>query len=419
MLLLSLIPKLLPLLALITLALATTEDLYKILGLDKSCSERDLKKAYKTLSKKFHPDKSGGDEKKFLEVAEAYEALSEPTTRKIYDQYGHDGLANHKRGGQGGGQGHDPFDLFSRFFGGGGHFGGGAGSGVRRGPDMDVRLNFPLRDFYNGRDMEFTLEKQQICEDCEASGSEDGQVENCNKCGGRGIIVQKHMLAPGMFQQVQMHCDQCGGQGKIIKHKCKVCGGAKVVKKPVTLTASVERGVPKGHKLVFEGEAEEHPDHVAGNLNVYVNELDPNFDEEDPSRNDGTFFRRKGEDLYWKEVLSLREAWMGEWTRNVTHLDGHVVQLSRKRGEVIQPGQIDSIKGEGMPTFQEGHVHEHDHEVEEFGKLFVEYVVVLPDEMESGMEKEFWAIWEKWRKKKGVNLQQDSGRPASSIKDEL
>ena len=419
MLLLSLISKLLPLVALVTLALAVTEDLYKILGLDRSCSDRDLKKAYKTLSKKYHPDKSSGDEKKFLEVAEAYEALSDSTTRKIYDQYGHDGLASHKRGGQGGGHGHDPFDLFSRFFGGGGHFGGGGGSGVRRGPDMDVRLNVPLRDFYNGRDMEFSLEKQQICDDCDGTGSEDGQVETCSKCGGRGMIVQKHMLAPGIFQQVQMGCDQCGGQGKTIKHKCKVCGGLKVVRKPVTLTASVEKGIPKGHKLVFENEADEHPDHVAGNLNVYVMELGPQLDEADESRNDGAFFRRKEQDLYWKEVLSLREAWMGDWTRNITHLDGHVVQLSRERGEIVQPNQVETLKGEGMPTWQGGHVHEHDHDLEEFGRLFVEYVVVLPDQMESGMEKEFWAVWEKWRKKHGVNLGDDLGRPAFTVKDEL
>ena len=419
MLLLSLLSKLLPLIALIALALAANEDLYKILGLDKTCSDRDLKRAYKSLSKKYHPDKATGDEKKFLEIAEAYEALSDPTTRKIYDQYGHDGLANHKRGGQGGGHAHDPFDLFSRFFGGSGHFGGGGGSGVRRGPDMDVRLNVPLRDFYNGRDMEFTLEKQQICDDCEGTGSEDGQVDPCSKCRGQGMIVQKHMLAPGIFQQVQMACDQCGGQGKTIKHRCKVCSGNKVIRKPVTLTASVEKGIPKGHKLVFENEADEHPDHVAGNLNVYVMELEPTLDEQDQSRNDGTFFRRKDQDLYWKEVLSLREAWMGEWTRNVTHLDGHVVQLSRKRGEVVQPNQVDSLRGEGMPTWQDGHVHEHDHDAEEFGRLFVEYVVVLPDQMERGMEKEFWAVWEKWRKKHGVNLGADIGRPPVVVKDEL
>src|ERR1700742_4717749 len=112
MLLLQLLSRLLPIFALLTAALAA-EDLYRILGLDKSCSDRDLKAAYRKLSKKYHPDKATGDEKKFIEVTEAYEALSDSTTRKIYDQYGHEGLENHKRGaGAGGGHGHDPFDLF-------------------------------------------------------------------------------------------------------------------------------------------------------------------------------------------------------------------------------------------------------------------------------------------------------------------
>lgn len=415
MLLLRLLSQGLTLLALSSLALATTEDFYKILGLDKSCDDRDLKRAYRTLSKKFHPDKASGDETKFLAVAEAYEALSDPTTRKIYDQYGHDGLSQHKNGGRQ--QGGDPFDLFSRFFGGGGHFGGN--SGVRRGPDMDVRLNVPLSSFYNGHDTEFTIEKQGICEECEGSGSADGQVETCNKCGGRGAYVQKHMLAPGIFQQVQMQCDQCGGQGKSIKHKCKVCGGSKVVRRQTTLTATIEKGMPKGSKIVFESEADEHPDYVAGNLNVYIYETEPEVSQDPGFRHDGTFFRRKDNDLYWKEVISLREAWMGEWSRNITHLDGHTVHLSRKRGEVVQPSQVDTVTNEGMPTYHHGHTHEHDHEADEFGKLYIEYVVVLPDQMESGMEKEFFSLWEKWRKKSGVDLHADSGRPATPVKDEL
>ncbi|KIV77847.1 hypothetical protein PV11_09626 [Exophiala sideris] len=421
MLLFQLLSHLLPLLVLVTCALAASEDLYKILGLDKSASERDLKKAYRTLSKKYHPDKTTGDEKKFLEVTNAYETLSDATTRKIYDQYGHEGLESHKRGGGGGGQHHDPFDLFSRFFGGGGHF-GGSQQGVRRGPDLEVRLHVPLRDFYTGRDTEFTIEKQQICDECEGSGSADGVVETCDKCSGRGIVIQKHMLAPGIFQQVQMACDGCGGKGKTIKHKCKVCGGNKVTRGPTTLTASIERGMPKSHRLVFESEADEHPDHVAGNLYVYVMESDPVISEDEGQRTDGVFFRRKDDDLYWKEVLSLREAWMGGWTRNLTHLDGHVVQLSRQRGEVVQPGHVESVKGEGMPKYHAGHVHEHDdQDGEEFGNLHIEYHVILPDQMESGMEKEFWGVWEKWRNKKGVDLLKDSGRPAPAVrvKDEL
>lgn len=420
-----LLTRLLPFLSLLALVLsATTQDLYKILQLDKSCNERDLKRAYRTLSKKYHPDKSTGDEQKFLEVAEAYEALSDPTTRKIYDQYGHDGLANHKRGG-GGQQQHDPFNLFSQFFGGGG---GRQQQGVRRGPDMEVRLKVPLRDFYTGKDVHFNLEKQQICDTCSGSGSADGHVETCSKCNGRGIVIQKHMLAPGMFQQIQTHCDKCGGQGKTIKKPCKTCNGAKVVRKQVELVAEIEAGMSSGHRLVFENEAEEHPDHVAGNLYVVLAELEATIDMADSedgrmSRRDGTFFRRKERDLYYKEVLSLREAWMGEWTRNLTHLDGHIVQLSRKRGEVVQPSQVETVSGQGMPIWQDGHVHEHEEQQESHGRLFVEYAVVLPDQMESGMEKEFWAIWEKWRRKNGVDLLADSGRPVvevgGSAKDEL
>ena len=415
----SLFSTLAVLLLLSTLILAATEDYYNLLGLSKTASDHEIKRAYRTLSKKYHPDKNPNNSSahaKFVEVAEAYEALSDSNLRKIYDQYGHEGLKQHQQGQRGGGEHHDPFDLFSRFFGGGGHF--GHGGGQRRGPDMEVRMQLPLRDFYNGRETEFTVEKQQICEDCEGSGSADGVVETCQKCGGRGAVIQKHMLAPGIFQQVQMQCDGCGGKGKSIKHACPVCGGARVVRRPVTLTAVIEKGMPKGTRLKFENEADESPDYVAGDMILTLKEQEPKLSEEESARTDGTFFRRKDNDLWWKEVLSLREAWMGGWTRNLTHLDGHVVRLSRERGQVMQPGQVDTVKGEGMPIYHEGHLHEH-HDGDEFGKLYVEYVVVLPDQMEKPMEKDFWALWEKWRLKKGIDLGKDSGRPSAAPHDEL
>ncbi|WEW57878.1 DnaJ- protein scj1 [Emydomyces testavorans] len=390
------------------------EDYYRILGVDKSASERDIKRAYRTLSKKYHPDKNPGNDsahQKFVDIAEAYDVLSTPSTRKIYDKYGHEGLKQHKQGG--GKPNHDPFDLFSRFFGGGGHYGH---SGQRRGPDMEVRLHIPLRAFYNGKEADFHVEKQQICDTCEGSGSADGKVDTCGQCGGRGVVLQKHMLAPGIFQQVQMHCDKCGGKGQAIRNPCPVCEGKRVVRKQVSLTANIERGMGKGTKLVFENEGDESPDWVAGDLIAVLMEDDPELGQDDAERTDGTFFRRKGKDLFWKEVLSLREAWMGGWTRNLTHLDGHIVQLGRKRGEVVQPLTVESVKGEGMPVWHEGHLHEHDNG-EDFGNLYVEYTVVLPDQMEKGMEKDFFALFEKWRKKNGVDLQKDAGRPFS--KDEL
>lgn len=357
--------------------------------------------------------------KKFVEISEAYDCLSTATTRKIYDQYGHEGLENHKKGGNGGG-GHDPFDIFSRFFGGGGH--SGNYNGQRRGHNMEVQLALPLRDFYNGRELEFTVDKQVICEECEGSGSADGHVEHCTKCNGRGIVIQKHMLAPGMYQQVQAHCDQCGGRGKSIKNPCPICAGQRVVRKPISFSASIEKGMGKGNRIVFENEADESPDYIAGDLIVNLAEETPALGtmDNEATRTDGTFFRRKGKDLFWREILSLREAWMGDWTRNLTHLDGHIVQLSRKRGEVVQPHLVEVIPGEGMPVYRDGHMHDHHDRdpSEDVGALHVEYVVIIPDQMDAAVEKQFWDLWEGIRGKKGrVDLGVDSGRPPVVISD--
>lgn len=375
----------------------------QLLGLDKSADERQIKKAYRSLSKKYHPDKNPDDESaknKFVEVAEAYEVLSDDELRKVYDQYGHEGVKQRRQGGGGGG-GQNPFDLFSRFFGGGGHF----GQGQRRGPNMEVRIQVPLKDFYTGAQHEFKLEKQAICDKCEGSGSEDGQREKCRKCSGHGMVIQKHQLAPGIFQQMQMQCDMCAGRGSTVKHKCKKCSGERVVRTEETVEIAVERGMPRGARLNYENEADESPDWAAGDLLVQVMETTAQISADEASRTDGTFFRRKDQNLFWREVLSLREAWMGDWTRNLTHLDGHIVQLSRKKGQVVQPGAVEVVAGEGMPIYGwEG-------EGPEFGALHVEYVVVLPDQMDSAMEKDFQQTWDKWRKKKGVDLHKDSGRP--------
>ncbi|KAL8814092.1 MAG: hypothetical protein Q9223_006657 [Gallowayella weberi] len=394
------------------------EDFYNLLGISKSASERDIKKAYRTLSKRYHPDKNPNDasaKQKFVSIADAYDALSDPTSRQIYDRYGHEGLAQHRQQSSGGGQQHDPFDLFSRFFGGSGHF--GHNQGQRRGPDMEVRVSIPLRDFYTGHEHEFSIEKQQICEECEGSGSADGHVETCSMCGGHGSVVRKLQLAPGIFQQTQMGCERCQGRGKTISKPCRVCGGKKVVRKASSFTLSVEKGMPRNGKVVYENEGDESPDWVAGDLVVVVGEKEAAMGESDEERVDGTFMRRKGRELFWKEVLSLREAWMGGWTRNLTHLDGHVVRLSRERGQVVQPGLVEVVEGEGMPTW----MNEREETEEEAGRLLVEYTVVLPDRMEKAMEKEFWALWEKWRKKGGVDLGKEMGRPEGGGKgrDEL
>lgn len=331
----------------------------------------------------------------------------------MYDRYGHEGLKSRKNGGGGGG--HDPMDLFSRFFGGHGHF--GSNHREPRGHNIDVKVEISLRDFYNGATTEFHWDKQHICERCEGSGSADGKVETCTVCNGHGIRIVKQQIMPGMFQQMQMRCDSCNGRGKIIKHRCPVCQGNRVERKSTTVNLKIERGAGRDSKVVYENEADESPDWVAGDLNVHLVEKSPSTDD-NPDRVDGAFFRRKGDDLYWTEILSLREAWMGGWSRNLTHLDAHVVRLGRPRGQVLQSGHVDTIVGEGMPRWHENGdsvYHKHD-----FGNLYVTYEVVLPDQMDKKMEGEFWDLWEKWRAKKGVDLHADSGRPdVPQMHDEL
>lgn len=401
------------------LSLAKPNDLYKLLGVSRSASDTELKRAYRKESKKYHPDKNPNNQTahdRFVELSAAYEDLSNPELRQIYDQHGREALDQYKQrqgapGGPGGGPGgahRDPFDFFARFFGGQNGFGGQ--QGVRRGPDLEVRIHIPLRDFFAGNpSLEFEIEKQMLCDRCQGSGSADGRMERCGGCGGQGVRVQKHMIAPGMFQQVQMQCPDCGGRGQKITTPCAHCSGRKVVRRRTKHEIVIEPGLPRGSRLRFEGDAEEGPDFEPGDLIVHVEEKEP--ERAGGGGLDGVFFRRRGRDLFWKEVLGLREAWMGGWKRSLTHLDGNTVELGRAKGKVVQPGAVEKIVGRGMPAW----------EGEGLGDLYVEYTLVLPDLMEGKMRGEFADVWERWRKKGGFveDLGRDIGRPDVKDKNEL
>lgn len=278
----------------------------------------------------------------------------------------------------------------------------------RRTQNLEMRVKLPLRDFYTGTEKEFEIEKTVMCDVCHGSGSADGHTERCGGCDGRGMRVVKHMLAPGVFQQVQTVCDQCRGSGERIKNPCKECGGKKVVRKTVEYTLEVEKGAERGSAVVFEEEADEAPDTTPGDLIVILEEEKPSGEvgetdeEKEVGVTDGMWFRRRGRDLFYTEVLGVGEAMLGGWERKLTHLDGHEVVLKREKGVTVQPGAVEKVEGEGMPLGGE----------EKFGDLYVEYKVILPDQMKSGMRKELWSVFEKWRKK-------EQEEAAKNLKDEL
>jgi DnaJ-related protein SCJ1 len=168
---------------------------------------------------------------------------------------------------------------------------------VRRGPNMIMELQVELEDIYSGRTYDVSVTRKTICESCDGSGARSAKdIHDCDACQGRGVRIVKHMLAPGMYQQVQMQCDRCGGRGKTIKHLCNTCHGARIVEATSDIQVDIDRGLREGEELVFEGEADENPDWVAGDLVVRIR-----------SRPKQGGFARRGANLYWKESISVAE----------------------------------------------------------------------------------------------------------------
>ncbi|GLT84339.1 hypothetical protein SLE2022_025750 [Rubroshorea leprosula] len=335
---------------------------YEILGVSKSASQDELKKAYRKAAMKNHPDK-GGDPEKFKELGEAYEVLSDAEKREIYDQYGVDAL---KEGMGGGGPSHNPFDIFETFFGsagfGGGAFGGGTSSRGRRqrqGEDVMHTVKVSLEDLYNGTTKKLSLSRNILCPKCKGKGSKSGASSGCYGCHGTGMKITTRQIGLGMIQQMQHVCPECRGSGEVIRDRdrCTQCKGNKVIQEKKVLEVHVEKGMQNGQKIVFEGQADEAPDTSTGDIIFVVQEKShPRFE-------------RKYDDLHVKHNLSLTEALCG-FQFALTHLDGRQLLVKSSPGEVIKPGQYKAINDEGMPHHQRPFMK---------GRLYIHFNVNFPD----------------------------------------
>ncbi|KAL6634864.1 hypothetical protein ACP70R_027535 [Stipagrostis hirtigluma subsp. patula] len=331
---------------------------YEVLGVPKTASQDELKKAYRKAAIKNHPDK-GGDPEKFKELSHAYEVLSDPEKREIYDQYGEDALKE----GMGGGSSSDfsPFDIFEHLFPGGGAFGGGSSRGRRqkRGEDVVHTLKVSLEDLYNGATKKLSLSRNALCKKCKGKGSKSGATGTCHGCRGVGMRTVTRQMGLGMIQQMNVVCPECKGSGEIIseKDKCPSCKGSKVAQEKKVLEVHVEKGMQHGQKIVFQGEADEAPDTVTGDA-VFVVQV-----------KDHPKFKRKYDDLYIEHTISLTEALCG-FQFVLTHLDGRQLLIKSNPGEVIKPGQHKAINDEGMPQHGRPFMK---------GRLFVEFNVKFPE----------------------------------------
>ncbi|KAJ9298170.1 hypothetical protein DTO271G3_3775 [Paecilomyces variotii] len=332
---------------------------YDVLGVSPDATESQLKTAYKKGALKYHPDKNGNTPEaaeKFKDLSHAYEILSDPQKRQIYDQYGEEGLE-----GGAGGAGMNAEDLFAQFFGGGGAFGGMFGGGMReQGPKKARTIHHmhkvSLEDIYRGKISKLALQKSVICPGCDGRGGKEGAVKQCTGCGGSGMKTMMRQMGP-MIQRFQTVCPDCNGEGEIIRERdrCKRCNGKKTIVERKVLHVHVDKGVKPGHKIEFRGEGDQIPGALPGDV-VFEIEQKPH-----------PRFQRKDDDLFYHAEIDLLTALAGG-TINIEHLDDRWLSVAIAPGEPITPGAIKMIKGQGMPSYRH-----HD-----FGNLYIQFDVKFP-----------------------------------------
>ena len=336
------------------------DDYYKVLEVERSATLPQIKSAFRSMSRKFHPDVNPAADAndRYAAISEAYEVLANAEKRQKYDRFGKEGLKpEHNRGG---GFGGDPFDFF---------FGGGARAEPeeQKGEALIIKLSVSLQDLYRGRELSVTLNKRTICSHCRGSGAErPDDVAKCDACDGRGIFIRRVQVAPGFVQQTQGVCPKCNGKGKVVKSTCHLCGGGKLLPDLEVFRISIEKGAPDQHKIFLHNSGGDFVDKLSSDLIFELHELPhPMF---------------KRIDLHHLQIevrLSLKEALLG-FRKRLKHLDGHFVSLNCEG--VTQPNEKRIIRGEGMPK--------HDYPADR-GDLFVVFKVELPEEFED-KQKKLW-----------------------------
>ena len=317
--------------------MATTErDYYEILGLERTAEGAEIKGAFRRLARELHPDVSDAPdaEQRFREVVEAYEVLSKPESRQVYDLHGHAGL---RRGGfEPRFDFSDLSDLFSAFFG-DDLFGVGGTRPSRRGADIAAEVKIELVESARGVTKEVSFGVTAVCPVCGGDGAEPGtSLNTCPDCGGTGRLQEVSRTVFGEFLRSQA-CPRCSGRGRVVEHPCRECGGEGRVVEQRTLDVEIPPGIHHGQQIRVSGEGHAGPrDGRAGDIYVLVRvKPDPRFS-------------REGNDLFSEIELTMTEAASGK-TVNVPTIDGDVA-LELEPG--TQPGEIHLLRGRGMPVLQ-------------------------------------------------------------------
>ncbi len=318
--------------------MANKRDYYDVLGVDKNASKSEIKKAYRNLAKKYHPDVSDEDnaQEKFKEISEAYDVLSDEDKRARYDKYGHAGIDQDQAGfnGQGGFGDFGSFDdIFDMFFGGGGS-GRSRRSRAQKGSDLRYDLSIDFEEAAFGTEKTITIPKTETCSTCNGSGAEsESDLETCAKCKGSGEIRFKQNTPFGQMVK-STTCDRCNGTGKFINNPCSECSGKGKVRRRKQVTVDVPAGVETGSRLRMAGEGQAGENGgPAGDLYIIINVKDHEL------------FERQRNNVICEFPISFIQAALGDEVK-VPTLDGKV---KFKIPEGTQPGETFRLKNKGIP----------------------------------------------------------------------
>lgn len=311
---------------------------YDILGVSPNCTEEELKKSYRKLALKYHPDKNPNEGERFKQISQAYEVLSNPEKREIYDHGGEQAI---KQGGSGGMNDGNPMDLFEMFFGGG----RSRERGPKKGRDIVYPMAVTLEEMYNGATRKLAIQRKVTCEKCEGRGAKPGSQgpQRCNGCRGNGTKIRVEQVGPGIMQRIEHKCPDCQGSGQTIaeKDKCKNCNGTKITREKKIIEVHIDKGMEDEQKIVFTNQGDIEPGLDLPSDIVIV------LDEKPHER----FKRVQKNDLIVTIELNITEALCG-FTRTIQTLDDRTLILKTLPGEVIEHGSFKSIAGEGMPMYK-------------------------------------------------------------------
>lgn len=319
-------------------------DYYEVLGVSKNASEDEIKKSYRKLAMKYHPDKNPGDkaaEDKFKEAAEAYDVLGNSEKRQKYDQFGHAGFSGAAGGGGFGGFSNmeDIFSQFGDIFGGFGGFGNGnssrGGRRVNRGSNIRIKVKLNLEEIYKGVDKKIKVNKYVKCNPCNGTGALNGSgFDNCSTCRGTGQVTRVVQTMLGAMQTTST-CPSCGGEGQMIREKCKSCYGDGIVKQEEIIDMQIPAGVAEGMQLSMQGKGNAGArGGINGDLLIVIEE------EEHPT------LKREGNNLLYNLFISMPEIILGT-SAEINTIDGKV---KIKIDPGTQSGKVLRLKGKGIPN---------------------------------------------------------------------